>query len=772
MVMIKIFLATDTDYTTNGEGILKPTNAVITKTQEEEYIKVEASLKYAELLLQDNILIVDTITGIKGYRIHNPVTSNSITVKAWLIYEQNISTPADRGVVISHGKNLENCEVTEDWDKVVTKLIPIGYKDVLLPEGFLSVVSPYQKIYEKTLEFKLSETHEEAVEALEETIEDIEAIVNGLTSSMITLQAKYDAYGLSISSLQNDKTTLEDRLSELGTTEPELKEKAIIDAQIPLIELDINNLISDKNNTYAALIGSQTELNNANGELAGAKANYDSIVYGDLRTQAQTYLNVNQYPQINYNLEAHLDGVVEVGDTVHIKHPDMRVDLLTTVTSLEWNCLSGKFNKVEFGTMILDLKGTLAEIKEAVIDNSETIKKTADTVNKYRSEYKRDNEELLSRFTLEMYGSSGGIYGLLQKYQSVFRQTASEISGTVSRVNADLSTQVASLRITADAITASVASNFVTLDGKITANASLITQTASQIRSEVSSSVTSLDGKISSNTSLISQTASQIRSEVNSKLSNYSTTTQMNSAINQSATSITSTVNTTINGVKTDLSEVEQTANKISWLVKSGSSSANFTLTDRVISLVAETITLTGYVKFNDLANTGSSVINGANISTGTFAADKITTGALSAYRISGGILNCSLMTVSNLSASAITTGILDASRITVTNLNASNITSGVLEVSYIRANGYRAMNVSGNVLTIGGTSSVYAITNVYLTPSTCVIGANGGTLGFFGSTGAYKRAISLLSSGATLSLAVSKINELIGILKDYKQVA
>ena len=68
---------------------------------EEEYLELEAPLQYAEFLIQDNILVVDTPTGKKGYIIFNPVISNTIFVKAYLHYQEFPPSPADRGVTIS-----------------------------------------------------------------------------------------------------------------------------------------------------------------------------------------------------------------------------------------------------------------------------------------------------------------------------------------------------------------------------------------------------------------------------------------------------------------------------------------------------------------------------------------------------------------------------------------------------------------------------------------------------------------------------------------------
>lgn len=759
MAMIRVFRASDTNFNTNGEVILKPIEAIITKNIEEEYIEVESPLKYADFLVQDNILLVDTLTGRKGYKIHNPIVGYTITAKAWLVWQENPPSPADRGAVISHGKNIKDLEYQEDWDDVVTKLIPIGYKDIMLPEGQLSVPSPYQKVYEKTIEFDLTESLEEEAELLEEEVKENEGMVASLENSTIVLNGRIHACASAKSTLQAEKTALEQRLAQLGNTEPELKEKAVITAQLPLIDNEIAKVELDRQNTVVALTQTQADLVTMTSAYEASKTEYTNVILSDLRQQAQNYLNVNKYPRINYDLEAHLNGVYEIGDTVRVRHPDMRVDLLTQVTAYELDVIAMKFRKIEFGTLKISLREALDDIEEKIDKNKETVKKYGNTVTKYRSEYKRDNEEMVSRFMSELYGVENGIYGLLQKNQSVLRQTASEISGTVSRVNADLSEDIASLVIRAD-----------------------------QIQSTVQSNYTTLDGKISTNTSQITQTATQIRSEVANTLRNYSTTTQMNSSISQTASQIRSEVSTAINGVTQNISVVEQTANKISWLVKSGTSSSNFTLTDRAISLVANTINLDGYVKFTNLSQVNSTTtINGGNITTGTIDASKATitninatninTGNLSANRISGGTLDANKITVTNLSASSITTGTLDANKVIVKNLNADSITAGGLGVNYIRMGDQACFGQgsTSSALNIGGTtyrwvSRVEIGASAFQVNSTSVrLGYSSSSyLGFFGSSGSAKTTVNTISSSSTLYNCVAQLNNLITALKNY----
>ena len=68
----------------------------------------------------------------------------------------------------------------------------------------------------------------------------------------------------------------------------------------------------------------------------------------------------------------------------------------------------------------------------------------------------------------------------------------------------------------------------------------------------------------------------------------------------------------------------EQTDKKFSWLIKSGDSEANMILTDRLYELVAEHIDLTGLVTISSLKESGQTIINADNISTGTIKAVSI----------------------------------------------------------------------------------------------------------------------------------------------------
>lgn len=104
-----------------------------------------------------------------------------------------------------------------------------------------------------------------------------------------------------------------------------------------------------------------------------------------------------------------------------------------------------------------------------------------------------------------------------------------------------------------------------------------ISQTAEEIKSEASKNITTAKGELEKSISTVSQTADNINSEVKKKVGK----TEIISTINQSAES-----------VKIDANKIE----------------------------------LTGVVKATDLQNAGSTIINGANITTGMISSDRIDT--------------------------------------------------------------------------------------------------------------------------------------------------
>ena len=124
----------------------------------------------------------------------------------------------------------------------------------------------------------------------------------------------------------------------------------------------------------------------------------------------------------------------------------------------------------------------------------------------------------------------------------------------------------------------------------------------------------------------------------------------------ESITSTVSSMQSTVNGFDTRITTAQQTADKINWVVASGTSSSNMTLTNNALSIISSNIDLTGKVTFNSFSSglkaqadewdasyntiyywaygypssTKTTTINGAYIETGTISADKIMANSIS----------------------------------------------------------------------------------------------------------------------------------------------
>ncbi len=212
---------------------------------------------------------------------------------------------------------------------------------------------------------------------------------------------------------------------------------------------------------------------------------------------------------------------------------------------------------------------------------------------------------------------------------SVLEQTASSLTSRISNAEGELS----SVKQTASSLTSRISN----AEGEL----SSVKQTASSLTSRISNA----EGELST----VQQTASSLTSRISNAEGELST-------VKQTASSLTSR----ISNAEGDISTVEQTAKKINWVIASGSSSSNFTLTSRMANLVAEQIELTGYVTFNDLKQSGSTTINGNNIKTGDIDASLLKIGGSKVFESVGGKFKIykdfvpSSISLSNLSVNSI----------------------------------------------------------------------------------------------------------------------
>ena len=204
-------------------------------------------------------------------------------------------------------------------------------------------------------------------------------------------------------------------------------------------------------------------------------------------------------------------------------------------------------------------------------------------------------------------------------------KTIEDEQGNITEQIATLTTNVSEVQQTANGLTSTVSSVQTTLnnlDGEV--------ETLKTKQSTIEQNVNSITTKVES----VEETANGAKtaaSEAKQTANSFSTKiTAVENTANGAATTASeakqtaNSFSTRITTAEGNISSVSQTASKIDWVIKSGTSSSNFTITDRMATLAAEKIDLTGYVTINSLKSGGTTTIDGGRITTGTISADRI----------------------------------------------------------------------------------------------------------------------------------------------------
>ena len=183
---------------------------------------------------------------------------------------------------------------------------------------------------------------------------------------------------------------------------------------------------------------------------------------------------------------------------------------------------------------------------------------------------------------------------------------------------------------------------------------------------ETKSTITSIQGSITN-----------IEDEQGNITSQMATITTEQSEIKQTAQGLTSTVSSIQTSLQNLDGEVETLSSTVSTVQQTATGlTSTVTQQGETISQIRQDldkIDISGYVTFTDLKTSGSTTINGSNITTGYISAD----------RISGGTIDADTINVSNLNAANLTKGLINANRISdannyLTNLYATNVYNAI----------------------------------------------------------------------------------------------
>lgn len=337
--MVKIFDTTDTDFSTNGDIVIQPLKAKVHKEDNGDYyLDLEVGIEYAQYITSGKIAVVKTPQGEQGFRIRSTTkTQYKITAKCWHLYYDLYFNAFIYQYKIDYYKPIS--EIITDLTTWTNYYV---YPE--LPQWDIttdSTESVFGASYSRCTFF----------DALADLVGRTDAhLVRDNFSVLITQSIEQDN-GFTIRYGNNLKeiTKVESWDNVCTRCYPTGKE-GVRPLMTPFVESAVQyDLAFCKNINFP-----QDDIKR---EYYQSQNAYIQALQANLGVIAQEYVDQACYPEVSYSLKAYIDRVVDVGEVVQVKDEALSMDLLTRVTSFEYDAISGLYTDITFGNSVKTAKG-------------------------------------------------------------------------------------------------------------------------------------------------------------------------------------------------------------------------------------------------------------------------------------------------------------------------------------------------------------------------------------------------------------------------------
>lgn len=338
--MIKIFGPNDRVFTTNGDAVIKATRANVHKVDNGDYyLEIECGLEYIDFIKANNIIVVPTPQGDQAFRIEAPTetTRTKIRVKAWHVFydSENYVIPDTYIVDKNCNAALDQLNNHTDNPSPFTTLSDVGsvrsFRCVRksLYEGVMTILERWGGHLVRD-NFSLQ-------------IRNVIGADNG-----VTIQYKKNLKEITVSEDWSEVCTKCLPVGADGFLLDELYLYSDTQYAIPYtktVSFDQSHIEEDQ---YPD------------------EDSYKEALREDLIAQATAYLNVAQYPKINYTLSANMDKITDVGDIVEVYDERLGVSITASVLSFDYDCILGQYTQVEFGTAGASLSDLMSNVSTEI----------------------------------------------------------------------------------------------------------------------------------------------------------------------------------------------------------------------------------------------------------------------------------------------------------------------------------------------------------------------------------------------------------------------
>ncbi len=346
--MIILYDATTTLFDTLGVKVLQPLLATVRKEDNGDYfLDLRDTSDNYQLYLKDMIIAVDTPWGRQGFRVDTPKLNGSkVDVKAWHVFYDTKNYLIEDSYIVSNDGNYALDHLNTATDQT----------------------SPFTTISDVTTVFSLRSVRDTLYDAILKVVERwgghlaLDNWEIGLRDTIGQDRGVNISYGKNITGFQISENwdAVATKLLPVG------KDGTQLDATY------IENTPADYDTPHSKIITfDQSNFDKANYPDETA---YIAAVKADLQNQAITYLSNNHYPKANYSVDAFIEGITDIGDTIRVIHPHLNTPLITKVLAIEYNAISETISKVEFGNFNPKLQNLISDTQTTITTTVEQAK--------------------------------------------------------------------------------------------------------------------------------------------------------------------------------------------------------------------------------------------------------------------------------------------------------------------------------------------------------------------------------------------------------------
>lgn len=359
--MIKLFKPIDKVFNSNGDVVIVPIKARVHKEDNGPfYLDLETDIKYANDLIEGNIIIAPTPQGEQAFRITNPQkTRSKISIRAYHVFYDSQNYLIDDSYVFE-----KNCnDALKHLNEATSDPSPFStLSDV-------ETISSYRCVRSSLYEAIKTVLDRWGGHILRDNFKiEIRNII-GQDNGVVIRYAK----NLKEITCEQNWSNVVTKLLPVG------KDGLLLNKLDPSADIYINSAIKyqipyTKCVTFSQDNVLEDDYKDSKGDLN--QEAYIKALLMDLRKQAQKYINENNVPKVNYTLKANIEKLTDVGDTVEVIDERLGINIFTHVISFEYDCILKEYTEIEFGNATNKLSNLVNNITNTATARVESLNQT------------------------------------------------------------------------------------------------------------------------------------------------------------------------------------------------------------------------------------------------------------------------------------------------------------------------------------------------------------------------------------------------------------